>query len=381
MASDGKLLSNPYNWFLPADPNPAVRPEGLVASLQRVLNFKTGSAGLPCGAVFLYVVAESAKLLIRRKNMGSAGKAGHEPEMDGDHPGLSEPSLITLEYYQQPEALQPFITTLYSLHGMERDIRDVMPAGMGFLQIFLRGSGTLEFYDGRIEGPSRINLITPTSAASIAHLEGPFIIIGAALSPVGWAALLGLAADKHRDHLYDGIDYFGPDLARLADDLVAMLAKDPANLNALAQQLAAFIGARLKPVNSRHLQLIAHIGDWISSAFDPPLSDLERRAAYSGRQLQRLTERYFGLSPKGLIRKYRVLRVAALLQSPETSDERVAELINLFYDQSHLIREMRHFLGRTPTRLVSGHTPLLAAASGLRNYREVKPNFARIPED
>ena len=159
------------------------------------------------------------------------------------------------------------------------------------------------------------------------------------------------------------------------------LAANPDDLNSLAQMLAAFIGARLKPVNSRHLQLMGHIGDWISSAFDPPLSDLERRAAYSGRQLQRLAERYFGQSPKALIRKYRVLRVAALLQSPETSDERVAELVNLFYDQSHLIREMRHFLGRTPTRLVNGQTPLLAAASGLRNYREVKPNFARIPED
>ncbi len=313
--------------------------------------------------------------------MGPAGSTGTLPEIDGDRPGLTEPSLITLDYFQPPEALHPFITTLYCLHGDERDVRDVMPAAMGFLQIFLRGTGTLEFHDGRVEGPHRVTLITPSSAASIAHLEGPFIAIGAALSPVGWAALLGLSADKHRDHNYDGIDYFGAELAELADELVAMLASDPADLAAIAQQLAAFIGARLRPVNSRHLQLIAHIGDWISSAFDPPLADLERRAAYSGRQLQRLTERYFGQSPKALIRKYRVLRVAALLQSPETSDERVAELVNLFYDQSHLIREMRHFLGRTPTRLVSGHTPLLAAASGLRNYREVQPNFARIPED
>jgi AraC-like DNA-binding protein len=315
------------------------------------------------------------------QNMGPAGKNGQLPESDGERPGLTEPSLITLDYYQPSAPLQPFITTLYSLQSSERDIRDVMPAGMGFLQIFLRGSGTLEFHDGRIEGPHRITLITPTSAAAIAHVEGPFLAIGAALSPVGWAALLGLPADKHRDHLFDGIDHFGPDLAVLADQLVAALASDPADLEALCQQLAAFIGARLKPVNSRHLQLIGHIGDWISSAFDPPLADLERRAAYSGRQLQRLTERYFGQAPKALIRKYRVLRVAALLQSPETSDERVAELINLFYDQSHLIREMRHFLGRTPSRLVSGHTPLLAAASGLRNYREVKPNFARMPED
>lgn len=308
-------------------------------------------------------------------------RAGKRDKASRRGEGQVAPAALALDYFAPEPALQPYVTTLYSLTYSEREMRDVLPAGGGFLQVWVSGSGELEYPDGRREGPFKVTMICPSTAASQAHITGPALAVGAALSPLGWAALTGLSAGEHGDRVYDGAELFGPELAALAERMTKDHAAGKLNVAEIAQALAGFVAARLGPVNSRHAQLIGHVADWLSSSFDPPLSDLERRAAYSGRQLQRLVERYFGVSPKQLVRKYRVLRVAALLQSPETSDEQVAGLINLFYDQSHLIREMRHYMGRTPARLKGGNDPLLAAATGLRNYTEVTPNFARIPKN
>jgi AraC-like DNA-binding protein len=305
--------------------------------------------------------------------------ADRTPESGPDGPADLSP--VSIDYLRAPPELEPYLTTLFVLSCGEAEIQDLIPAGMGIVYLFLTGQGTLEFHDGHREGPHPCSLITPTTAASIAHIDGPMVAVGAALSPLGWAALAGVPADADRDRLRDATEYFGAELAELLAELRTAHESGAETLFELATRLAHYFGTRLKPVNPRHAQLIARVGEWLSSAFDPPLSDLEARAAYSGRQLQRLVERYFGVPPKQLVRKYRVLRVAALLQDPATPDEQVAELVNLFYDQSHMIREMRHYLGRTPARLVTGETPLLAATSGLRNYTEVRPNFARIPDN
>jgi AraC-like DNA-binding protein len=321
----------------------------------------------------------------RTPNRGRAVKNNGNPGARRARTGATaEPgdsSSVILAYFPPPEELQPFLTTLYSLTSAEPQAHDVMPSGVGYLQIFITGSGELEFVDGRRSGSMINALITPSTAAAIAHISGPCVTVGAALSPLGWAALTKLPADKHCDQAYDAETHLGPELTALTAQLREDHAAGTADSRQIALALASFIGARLRPVNSRHARLIGQVAEWLSSSFDPPLSQLIEAAPYSERQLQRLVERYFGVSPKHLVRKYRALRVAAMLQSPDTSDEQVAELVNLFYDQSHMIREMRHFLGRTPTRLGSDETPLLSATSGMRNYREVRPNVARMPGD
>jgi methylphosphotriester-DNA--protein-cysteine methyltransferase len=87
--------------------------------------------------------------------------------------------------------------------------------------------------------------------------------------------------------------------------------------------------------------------------------------------VQRLVERYFGLPPRALARKYRALRVAALLSSPQLSLEDEAEIAEAFFDQSHMIREITHFVGRTPARLNDRETPYLAEMINSRNLREL----------
>lgn len=294
-----------------------------------------------------------------------------------DTADLTASDRIKLDFLPPPDPLRRFVTTFYSLRCEDREIHDCLPAAVGYLAVNLSGTGLLHFANGRTEPSHEAMFLTPTTAAVRIALQGPWHMVGAALSPLGWAALTGLHAGSVADRVLPASQVLGA----LADELVPMLRMAEGGDPARAAILAEVIGARLQPVKPRHVQVIAAIAEWLSSDFDPPVSALPKRANYSIRQVERLCERYFGVPPKQLARKYRALRVAAMLQAPDTSPEQVAALKELYFDQSHLIRDMRHYLGRTPNRIFDGSAPLLNATSSVRGYREVRPNFARIPGD
>jgi AraC-like DNA-binding protein len=314
--------------------------------------------------------------------MASEGQNGRlgKPDESGDD-GLIAPGLVRLDHHPAPAKLQPFVTTLFTLRCDEPRISDVLPAAVGYLVFLQSGSGTVRFANGRRDATHPEILLTPSNAAASLELEGPWHMVAAALSPLGWAALTGLDAGQHADRAYDASEVLGAETAGLGEHMRALHRAAPDDGARLTAELAGFIAPRLRPLKPRHVAVVRQVADWLSASFDPDLAELQRVTGYSSRQLQRLVERYFGSGPKQLARKYRALRVAALLQSDETSEARAAELTNLFYDQSHLIREMRHFLGRTPARLAKGENSLLSEAIGLRNYREFRPNVARIPGD
>jgi AraC-like DNA-binding protein len=82
------------------------------------------------------------------------------------------------------------------------------------------------------------------------------------------------------------------------------------------------------------------------------LADLSQ---HSVRNIQRLFKGYIGLSPKWLIRKYRLHQALALLDNQQLSLAQLA--IDLDYaDQSHLIKDFNDFLDVTPKQYrVTGH--------------------------
>lgn len=288
---------------------------------------------------------------------------------------------VELEHFPPEPGLQPYVTVVSVLSFAQARITDALPAAVGSVAFLLTGSGAIQFVDGRVRQVSAATLLAPTNAAVSIDIEGPLFMVAASLSPLGWAAITGLDAGRHADQLYDAAAMLGPDFGELGQQLRDAYRTAPDDHQALAQSVADFLAERLGPVNPRHVQTIGKVRDWLSASFDPELAALEAETGLSARQLQRLILRYYGASPKQLARKYRALRVAALLQAPDTSEVRLAELLNLFYDQSHLIRELRRFVGRSPSRLSDDQAPMLANVTALRNYQEFRPNVAAIPRD
>ncbi len=70
--------------------------------------------------------------------------------------------------------------------------------------------------------------------------------------------------------------------------------------------------------------------------------------AVTRRQVERNCKRYYGAPPKVLARKYRALRAAISLAKGTVDAD--ALLADGFYDQSHLIREIKAFTGVTPKK-------------------------------
>lgn len=292
--------------------------------------------------------------------------------------GLTPAALLDLAYIAPELALAPYLTTLYHFRCDEPVIRDTQPAAVGQVMIFLAGSGDMTFASGRRDAAHAATLMTPTSRAATFEVAGPFHCIGAVLSPLGWAALTGLHAGEWADRLIRADQVFGAGVNALALRFRQEYADGRAGAD-LARELGRFLEPHLRAVNPRHAALIGAVSGWLASSLSPQLADLEDRSGYSGRQLQRLCERYFGLPPVTLLRKYRALRVVALLNEPGITDEQVAALTDQFYDQSHMIREIRTFAGRTPGRLAQDAGSILGTLLDARNFREIAPQIAPLP--
>jgi AraC-like DNA-binding protein len=290
----------------------------------------------------------------------------------GEAISLTPPGLIAIDYIPPPPPLVPLVTTLYHFRCDEPVIRDIQPAAIGNLCLFPYGTGEMHFADGHRDPNHAVGLLTPLSRATPIVVEGPFHAFGAALSPVGWAALTGLHAGEHRDRLLAAGTVLGPEIDELGARLLAAYRTGTMTGQECALAIGAFIGHHAKPINPRHLELIAATGRWLSAAFNPEVSELSGVAGYSARQVQRLVERYFGLPPRALARKYRALRAAALLSAPDLSMEAEAAISEAFFDQPHMIREIAHFVGRTPARLTDQTTPYLAELIHARNLRELE---------
>ena len=280
-------------------------------------------------------------------------------------------SLITVDYIAPPAAIAPLVTTLYHFRCDEPVIRDIQPAAVGNLCLFPHGKGEMHFAEGHRDPNHEVGLLTPLSRATPIIVEGPFHAFGAALTPFGWAALTGLHAGDHRDRLLPAGEVLGPEIDTLGQELLAAYRAGTMSGPDCALAVGEFIAGAARPVNPRHVALIAATGRWLGASFNPAVDDLSGVAGYSARQVQRLVERYFGLTPRALARKYRALRAAALLSGPQLSPSDEAEIAEAFFDQPHMIREIAHFVGRTPARLGDQSTPYLAEMIDARNLREL----------
>ena len=303
-----------------------------------------------------------------------AVQAGPRPDVR-----LTQQGLLRLELFRPPAALTPYITTFFTMRCDERAIRDVQPSSIGLMAVMARGRGQMRFLDGRVEPSHRFTLQTPTAAAATFEVEGPWHLFGAALTPLGWAALTGLCATRHGNRLYDGAQVLGPTLAAAAESLADEFDSTP--VETMIERFSAAILASVRPVKPAHGVFVRTVGEWLAQSLAPDVADLQARCGLSTRQVQRLTDRYFGLPPTALARKYRALRTAVLLSRPDLSADEIAAVQDHFYDQPHMIREIRLFAGRTPARIADPDTPFLSAIMDLRNFRERGPRLAPIPDD
>lgn len=282
---------------------------------------------------------------------------------------LSPASKVSIEYFEPPRHLRRYVTTLFHFRCDDHEIHDAQPADVGKLMIVLKGDGSVIYRDGSRKAVPRCSLQAPTTVALPFHFVGGFHSFGAALTPLGWAALSRMPANECCDQIFDTADILGDAAGAMCHAVLEEYDRPDCDLDRMGKLLTGFIENNLAQVPPRHAALVEATVAWLGPSLDPDLDDLYAQSTYSKRQTQRLVERYFGLNPQALKRKYRAVRAAAILSAPEISEEQVIEVMEHFYDQSHLIREIGIFVGRTPSRLGGQDSPILNELLDLRNFR------------
>ncbi len=278
---------------------------------------------------------------------------------NGDSVGEAGKGQHAFTFIAAPEDLAPYLNSLYIWRCGEGDLVDVLPAYSGQMTAFVEGVGRMKFDQGEVAETRDAFFLAPLCQARDFHIRGPATMFGVSLNFRGWAAMTGLAVNECHDSFLDADRVLDTDAAQQFEGLAQRWRDEELDDTSILDEMAAIVRHSIKELPEAHLQVIDRTLQWLSASFRPDLEELYDSLPYSKRQVQRLVSQFFGQSPVRLVRRYRAVRAATLLSLPELSDEVEADIREAFYDQAHLIKELRFFTGRTSKRLMpEGNSPV-----------------------
>ena len=202
---------------------------------------------------------------------------------------------------------------------------------------------------GRIE--ARLHGVAPAVTTRV--LVGQGWTVAAMTRPGGLGAFITGSASELTDRSVALGEAIGTDeamLLRLVDDATDEASRVAVLSHALQQ---AVDPSRVTP--ARQVAEVAGLAETDRSV--RRLKDLSARAGVGERTLQRLFQRYAGVSPTWVLRRYRLLDAAEAVRGGE-SVSWVAVAADLGYaDQAHLIRDFRAAVGKTPGAYAASQPP------------------------
>jgi AraC-like DNA-binding protein len=260
---------------------------------------------------------------------------------------------VKLDYAVPAADLTEYISLFYLFEADAALFEDTERADRAQIRFRLDpGGAEYRFPDGSVQPARGIHVIGPTTGALQVRAEGPLRVFGAGITPCGWSALIGAKASTMINRVFPAEELFGAAFDGVLDRLAAQT--DVAAMTAIA---GALLGRLIDRGDYGSLAFVGAVDAWLTASESPDLDCLVTATGLSRRQVERKCNALYGMPPKLLARKYRALRTAVALASGEATLDEVIE--RGFYDQSHLIREVKQFTGLTP-RQIKADPPLLS---------------------
>lgn len=178
----------------------------------------------------------------------------------------------------------------------------------------------------------------------VAELSGEGWVVGAKFRPGGFRPFVGGEMSDLTDRTLALGEVFGDDGAALD----AAVHAAPDDLARLAL-LEAFLIAH-SPAPDESAADAARVVELAQS--EPSITrvdDLAERAGLSVRALQRLFSTYVGVSPKWVIRRFRVHEAAERIAVSSSIDWAALAHDCGYFDQAHFIHDFKAQIGKTPT--------------------------------
>jgi AraC-like DNA-binding protein len=176
------------------------------------------------------------------------------------------------------------------------------------------------------------------------QLEGWGRVFGVKFRPGGLRPFLDDSISTLTDCVVPAEQVFGQPVLTLASSVRRMESAEQ-----MAEAASAFFLTRL-PAPDSSATLSGELVDAILN--DPTILSVEELASRRGigvRTLQRLFKDYVGVSPKWVIRRYRLHELVERFHSGEAFDGAQVALDLGYADQAHLINDFRNLAGYTPT--------------------------------
>ncbi|QNA83962.1 AraC family transcriptional regulator [Sphingomonas sp. So64.6b] len=261
-------------------------------------------------------------------------------------------SNLKMDFRQPQPTLVDHFSFFYHFQQSDDRFEAVDRADYAQFRFILRGRNARYcFVDGTEQAMPDIYVLGPTTGSSNLSCDGAAEAIGVGLMPHGWAALVPMDASAAANRLFDAKDLFGNIVVEVQEKLRATPDFDARV--AIFEEMLTTLMARQQPV---YQAFVSQVNEWLADAAAPDVNELVELTGLSLRQVQRGCKRYFGSPPKVLARKYRALRAAVAMThgDPDLDDQ----LADGFYDQSHVIREIKYFTGMTPRAFAEHPTEL-----------------------
>jgi len=264
---------------------------------------------------------------------------------------------IDVRFYPAPPDLEGCFSSFYSATFTVADgerVKDLLQPEWANLRFFAG-----DCPDARIPGGDTLTgaRLTATGPSSLpVHFElGTTRMWGVGLFPLGWAKFCRGPATEMANRVVDGETHVA--FANFCELSEALFADEPDDARELAKIIACFRALnRTVPDEERILLIHAAMVD--SAVAN--VADFSDHTGLERRTLERLCLRYFGFSPKVMLRRQRFMRSLALFMLENAANWSEA-MDSHYHDQAQFVREFRSFMGMSPGAYAAREHPILGA--------------------
>jgi AraC-like DNA-binding protein len=174
-------------------------------------------------------------------------------------------------------------------------------------------------------------------------ISGTGRVVGVKFRPGAFQPFYGGSVHQLTNRVLPLTAVFGPAGDELADAVRA-------EADAPFAVMEDFLRARL-PEPDPQLDVLADIvGTMLEDPAVVRVDELAARHAMSPRSLQRLFRRYVGVSPKWVLRRYRLHEAAERIAEGRDGDWAATALELGYFDQAHFIRDFKALIGASPAQ-------------------------------
>lgn len=273
------------------------------------------------------------------------------------------PYRLTAQFREPPAQFEGCFTTFYhlSLDIVEADnapdarLTDYLQPEWANIRFFCGSAPDAAIGTGtaRVSGARYVG--TGPSSLSCRFTLGPVRMWGVGFMPLGWARFFDADASAFANAICDGAT--DPVFARFAG-LTDVLCDPQASLD---EQYDAIVAAMDKAMRlTRDDARIRRINAELVGGEHASVHDLADACAMSIRTLERMCMRYFGFSPKLLMRRQRFMRTLTSFMLQRGS--RWTEAMDGdYHDQAQFTREFREFMTMNPSEYAGLDHPILTS--------------------